>query len=83
MNYEDLTSEQIEKAAACKTLDELIELANAEGVELTDEQIEQISGGGVWNHPQSCPVCGKGTIYHYAAEYHCKDCGHVWTDGGW
>ena len=83
MNIEDLTPEQAEKAKACKSAGELVELAKEEGVELTDEQIERIAGGGLWNHPGSCPVCGKGNIYHYAAEYHCKDCGYVWTDGGW
>ena len=83
MNFENLTPEQIEKANACKSPDELIGLAKAEGVELTDEQIEQISGGGVWNKPQNCPACGGGTIYHYGTEFHCKDCGHVWTEGGW
>ena len=45
MNYEDLTPEQQEKAKACKSIDELIELAKTEGVELSDEQVEAISGG--------------------------------------
>ena len=83
MLFDELTPEQIEKAKACQTTNDLLELASAEGVELTDEQIEQISGGGAWNHPSCCPACGKGNIYHYGAEYHCRDCGHVWTDGGW
>ena len=51
MNYEDLTPEQLDKARACKSAEELVELANEEGVELTDEQVEFISGGGgdAWN----------------------------------
>ena len=36
MNYEDLTPEQQEKAKAGKSIDELIELAKTEGVELSD-----------------------------------------------
>jgi hypothetical protein len=44
-SFNDVTPEQMEKARACKDASELIELANAEGVELTDEQIESISGG--------------------------------------
>lgn len=48
MNFNDLTEEQKAKARACKSADELIELAEAEGVKLTDEQLEAISGGGVW-----------------------------------
>ena len=51
MNYEDLTPEQLDKARACKSAEELVELAKEEGVELTDEQIGMISGGGgdAWN----------------------------------
>ena len=46
------TPEQLEKAKACKTADELVALAKEEGVELTDEQLDAISGGK-WN-----PHCG-------------------------
>ena len=51
MNYKDLTPEQLDKARACKSAEELVELAKEEGVELTDEQVEFISGGGgdAWN----------------------------------
>ena len=35
-----VTKEQIEKAMACKTAEELMELAKAEGVELTKEEAE-------------------------------------------
>lgn len=83
MDFNDLTDEQKAKAKDCRTPEDLVALAQEEGVELTDRQIEQISGGGVWNHPKSCPACGKGNIYHYASEYHCRDCGYTWTDGGW
>ena len=34
------TKEQIEKAMACKSVDELLKLAKSEGVELTHEQAE-------------------------------------------
>ena len=43
-----LTPEQVEKARACKSSDELIELAKEEGVELSDEQLEAIAGGDSW-----------------------------------
>lgn len=46
MNF---TKEQIEKAAKCKSVDELLELAKAEGVELSKEDAEkyfaQLSSG--------------------------------------
>ncbi len=42
-----LTPEQIEKAKAAKSVDELLALAKEEGIELTDEQLEAINGGVV------------------------------------
>ena len=48
MDLSNLTPEQIERAKNCATLEELLELAKAESIELTDEQIEQISGGKSW-----------------------------------
>ncbi len=35
------TREQIEKAAACKSVDELLALAKAEGVQMTQEEAEK------------------------------------------
>lgn len=50
MNFEDLTPEQQEKALACKTTEELVELAKSEGVDLTDEQLSAVAGGDAsWN----------------------------------
>lgn len=46
MEFNDLTEEQKAKARACKTPEEAIALAQEEGFELTDEQLEAISGGG-------------------------------------
>ena len=47
--YENLPAEMKAKAAACKTADELVELAKSEGIELTDEQLDAISGGSDWS----------------------------------
>lgn len=55
MNINDLTPEQMEKAKACKTPEELISLAKAEGVELSDEQLEAMSGGSDWYCASVCP----------------------------
>ena len=41
-----LTEEQISKVKACKSQAEILELAKKEGVQLTDEQLEAVSGGG-------------------------------------
>jgi len=40
-----LTEEQIAKVEACKNSDEILALAKAEGVQLSDEQLEAVSGG--------------------------------------
>ena len=41
----DLTPEQKEKALNCKDPEELLKLAEEEDLELSEEQLEQISGG--------------------------------------
>ena len=45
MNFEDLTPEQQEKARACKTPEEMLELAKQEGYELSDAELDGIAGG--------------------------------------
>ena len=62
MDFKDLTPEQMEKAKACTSAEELIALAKTEGLELTDEQLEGIAGGDEWYNCTSfdcndnCPV---------------------------
>ena len=46
MNLKELSLELREKMLTCETKEQLIELAKDEGIELTDEQIDEISGGG-------------------------------------
>ena len=62
MNFEDLTPEQQEKAKACSSPEELAALAKAEGIELTDEMLETVSGGKEWyecsSNDPSCPDYG-------------------------
>ncbi len=41
----DLSPELQEKARACKNMDELMELAGEEGVELSDEALGNVAGG--------------------------------------
>ena len=45
MDYKDLTAEQREKARACKTPEEMLELAQEEGYDLSDDELEAVSGG--------------------------------------
>jgi hypothetical protein len=48
-SFNDLTPEQMEKARECKTADDLVKLAEAEGIELNDEQLDAIAGGSWYN----------------------------------
>ena len=43
--YDGLSDELKEKARACKTMDELMELAGKEGIELPDEVLDVVAGG--------------------------------------
>lgn len=60
VDFEDLTPEQMEKARACASADELIELAKAEGIELSDELLDSVAGGDSWSLPEGCSddYCG-------------------------
>ncbi len=44
-----LTAEQIEKIKACKNSEEVLALAKKEGIELSDDQLEAVSGGGCFS----------------------------------
>ena len=52
---EGLSEEQIAKIRACKSQEEILQLAKKEGVELSEEQLEAVSGGGC-NDPK-CLFC--------------------------
>ena len=45
VSFNELTPEQMEKARVFKSPADLVELAKSEGVELTDDQLDAISGG--------------------------------------
>ena len=45
MDFNDLTDEQKAKVRACKTPEEMLALAKEEGYELSDKELEGISGG--------------------------------------
>ena len=47
--YENLSDDLKAKVAICKTSEELMNLAKSEGIELTDEQMDAISGGFDWS----------------------------------
>ena len=77
MNLNDVTQEQWDKLRECKTPEEILALAKAEGYELTDDELRQVTGGsegyvergGYWDdgphYTSWCPHCGK--------QYWCMD----------
>ena len=50
-----LTEEQIERIKNCKGQEEILKIAKEEGVELTDDQLEAVSGGCGFVEPTNCP----------------------------
>ena len=49
MNFEDLKNPELqEKLKSAKTPEELVALVKEEGLELSDEQLEAMSGGKEW-----------------------------------
>lgn len=52
MNYEDFTEEQKAQFRAAKTPEEILDLARKNGIELSIEELDEVSGGHAWNE---CP----------------------------
>ncbi len=54
MRIEELSSEQVERAKGCETDEERKAFIAENGIDLTDEQLEDIAGG------EYLPSCGDG-----------------------
>lgn len=54
--FKGLSDEQIAKVKACKNQEEILALAKAEGIELSEEQLEAVSGGCNTAN-KKCPQC--------------------------
>ena len=54
MDFNELSDELREKARACTTPEQIIALAQEEGYELSDEQLEEVAGGGGWSCSDNC-----------------------------
>ena len=65
-----LSEEQISKFKNCSSTEEALALAKEEGIELTDEQLEVVSGGGcsetntIDPRISVCPLCGSKDVFH-------------------
>ena len=86
-----LTEAQIEKASKCKSQEEILALAKEEGIELTEEQLNAISGGICCGNPprySNCPQCKEQVSGEYVEntpgdgryEFVCPHCGYDWKE---
>lgn len=88
MKIEDLTSEQLEQAKKLETAEEAMAFIGENGIELSDEDLEKVSGGGnafacfFGFHPGGTPTGNTkdtvlpGTFTRVTMrEYVCNDCG--------
>jgi len=73
-----LTEEQIAKVKACKNQEELLKIAKEEGIELTEEQLEAVTGGRCTSSTK-CPNCGCRSFNWGEScncrKYYCCKCG--------
>ena len=77
-----LSEEQIAKVKNCKSQEELLKLAKEEDVELTEGQLEAVSGGSCGD-PLICPRCNRDNCRNRnaygGAQWHiCDDCKYEW-----
>ena len=64
--YDSLTDEQKEKAKNCKTIDELVQLAAENGMELPDEALESVAGGvPLCDACRDKEPCGSYSVFDY------------------
>ena len=70
MEFADLTPEQKDRARACKTAADLIEFAKSEGMELSDEQLENVAGGAWYCNGYCSENCYSEWIESMCPQYH-------------
>lgn len=87
-----LSEEQVKKVEACKSAEEILSLAKVEGIELSDEQLEAVTGGGCLG-TRKCKKCGSKNIHERRQQnpgsgdmpgrvvyfYTCRECDYEWT----
>ena len=59
MDFKDVPENIRKRAEACKTPEELLALAKEEGYELSDEELDAVSGSdrGAWVTKDNCTLC--------------------------
>mgnify|MGYP002734912422 CR=1 FL=1 len=56
MTFDELTPEQKAKAMGCTSPEELLAVVREEGYELSDEELEQVTGGLSWDCFKDCDL---------------------------
>ena len=72
MDYKDLSEEQRAKVAGANTPEDILRIAKEEGYELSEEEIDQISGG-IFAWENVCPKCG-GKLWLVHDHLTCEKC---------
>ena len=47
--FDNLSEETRAKLVAAKTSEEILEIAKSEGIKLSEEELEKVSGGNAWS----------------------------------
>ena len=57
--FENLSEETRAKLVAAKTPEEILEIAKSEGIKLSEEDLDKVSGGNAWTEEftDSCDYC--------------------------
>ena len=73
--FNDLSPEMQERARACRTKEELLQLAADEDIEIPMEALESVAGGCDQGE-RYCADCLSTKIYFddYYFDYYCADC---------
>ena len=74
--FSGLSEEQINKARKCKNNEELLALAKEEGIELNEDQLSAVSGGGctIISLPH-CRYCDSVWVIQGGGKWKCLSCG--------
>lgn len=80
MMYDDLTPEQRERICTGQTPEEMLARAQDVGYELSDEELESVAGGSIWDE-EHCIKCGyTGRMFKSSTgTSKCPKCGNKWS----
>ena len=78
LDYIDLAEEQRAKLAGASTPEDIFRIAKEEGYELSEEEMEQISGGIFGWEGEKCKKCGGPLAFSKVhGRAFCRKCGAI------